>query len=118
MDDLVIFNNVKIKRKSTRKTQGEEKVKVRGEPKPHYKLSPALSEEERDIIASMDGVVFKPRPRLIGYKYLDDVERWEVMGFTSLYHYETYNYLHRLSNEEWAGNEADILGMTVGGKNE
>ncbi|MFN2993646.1 hypothetical protein [Serratia plymuthica] len=115
MDELVIFNNVKRKRKSTRKTQGE---KVKSQPKPHYKLSPVLSEEEREIIASMDGVVFKPRPRLIGYKYLDDVERWEVMGFTSLYHYETYNYLHRLSNEEWAGNEVDILGITVGGKNE
>ncbi|WP_262120525.1 hypothetical protein [Serratia ficaria] len=117
MDELVIFNNVKRKRKPTRKNQGEQ-VKVRREPKPHYKLSPALSADEREIIESMDGVYFKPRPRLIGYKYLDDVERWEIMGFTSLSHYETYNYLHRLSNEEWAGNEVDILGMTVGGKNE
>ncbi|HEJ7042964.1 TPA: hypothetical protein SMF55_004768 [Serratia liquefaciens] len=117
MDDLVIFNNVKRKRKSTRNKQGEE-VKVRREPKPHYKLSPSLSDEEKEIISSMEGVFFKLRPHLIGYKYLDDVERWEVMGFTSLYHYETYNYLHRLSNEEWAGNEVDILGITVGGKNE
>ncbi|HEJ7945855.1 TPA: hypothetical protein SMI10_002066 [Serratia liquefaciens] len=117
MDDIAIFNNVKRKRISTRNKQGE-KVKIRREPKLHYKLSPALSSEEEDIISSMDGVYFKPRPRLVGYKYLDDLERWEVMGFTSLIHYETYNYLHRLSNEEWAGNEVDILGMTVGGKNE
>lgn len=71
--------------------------------KPRYKLSPPLSEHERQIIASMgEGIYFKPRARLLGFTYNKEVPRWQALGFASNYEYLEWIEYNRLSSEAYS----------------
>ncbi|WP_461768840.1 hypothetical protein [Serratia rhizosphaerae] len=87
--------------------------------KPRYKLSPSLSEHEREIIESMgDAVYFKPRARFLGFTYNKEMPRWQALGFASTFEYYGFLQANKIDNEMYTGYDADILHMTDGGNDE
>lgn len=99
-----------------RKTRGGKKSEQPAIVKPHYKLSPELTEHEREIIESLsDGVYFKPRPRFLGFTYSKEMPKWQALGFASEIEYHGFLESNKLDNPMHNGYEMDILHFTDGG---
>ncbi|WP_448665471.1 hypothetical protein [Serratia plymuthica] len=64
----------------------------------------------------MDGVTFKPRPRLIGVDHLQHLEKWESIGFYSEMEYNGWLQMNRLQNEMYEGYCVDVLHQKSGGE--
>jgi len=50
----------------------------------------------------MPNVIFKPRPRFLGYTYSKEPLRWQAFGFISNYEYQEWVEYNKLDNENYS----------------
>ncbi|EIQ8627183.1 hypothetical protein ACHLED_002670 [Escherichia coli] len=80
---------------------GEELIFILEEP------SPELTDTELEIIQSMTGVYFNPRPRKTTIIDSSLLKRWQCLGFQDMHHFRGYMALNSL---KYAGvTETELL---------
>lgn len=101
------FNNQTKKVKNPKKLKPLQIIKL-------YEESPALSEDEKSIINSMNGVTWKPRQKYAGFKFNREPLKFECL-FESVVEYEGWLEFNRLENEQYQGYDVDIIDAAYNG---
>jgi len=73
-----------------------------------YEESKLLTSEEKELIESMSGVIWKPRQRYIGFIMNREPLQWEVLGFISSQHRAGWLDFQMLDNIHFTGNELGL----------
>ncbi|HBC5490472.1 TPA: hypothetical protein KEU76_001495 [Klebsiella oxytoca] len=94
------FNNQTKKVKNPKKLKPLQIIKL-------YEESPSLTPEEQSIINSMDGLMWKPRQKYIGFKFNREPVKFEYL-FDNINEYEGWLEFNRLENENFTGNDLGL----------
>lgn len=94
------FNNQTKKVKNPKKLKPLQIIKL-------YEESPSLTPEEQSIINSMNGVMWKPRQKYIGFKFNREPVKFEYL-FDNINEYEGWLEFNRLENENFTGNDLGL----------
>lgn len=110
--NILNVNKLQLRAVGRSKRKSREKSVPKWDATPEYKDSPALTQEEQEIIDSIcdnNNVYFNPRKRMTT-KFNDELERWQALGFKSEDEHIAWK---RLNNRDEASSTYTDLADTI-----
>lgn len=110
--NILNINKLQLRAVGRSKRKSKEKSVPKWDAIPEYDDSPALTQEEQEIIDSLcdnNNVYFNPRKRMTT-KFNDELERWQALGFKSE---DEHIVWKRLNNRDEASSTYTDLAATI-----